>query len=53
MPGMKEKESSKKWLARAMAYAEEPSRAKFGQHISQRLATANAWPIGAVRSDLR
>jgi len=53
MPGMKEKESSKKGFACAMAYAEEPSRAKFGQRISQRLAMANAWPIRAVRSDLR
>jgi len=49
---MKEKDSSKKGFAWAMAYA-APSRAKFGQRISQRLAMANAWPIRAVRSDLR
>jgi hypothetical protein len=49
---MKEKESSKKGFACAMAYAEEPARAKFGQRISQRFAMANAWPIRAVRSYL-
>jgi hypothetical protein len=53
MPGMKEKESSKKGFACAMSYTEKPSRAKFGQRICQRLAMANAWPIRAVRSDLR
>ena len=42
MPGMKEKESSKKGFACAMAYTEEPTRSKFGQRISQRLAMANA-----------
>jgi hypothetical protein len=49
---MKEKESSKKGFACVMAYAEEPSRAKFGQRISRRLAMANAWPSWAVRSYL-
>jgi hypothetical protein len=50
---MKEKGSSKKWFACAMASAEEPTRAKFGQRISLRFAIANAWPIRAVRSYLR
>jgi hypothetical protein len=50
---MNEKESSKKGFACMMAYTEEPSRSKFGQRISRRLAMANAWPIGAVRSYLR
>jgi hypothetical protein len=53
MPGMKEKESSKKRFACAMAYTEEPTQVKFGQRICQRLAMATAWPIRAVRSYLR
>ena len=53
MPGMKEKESSKKGFACAMAYTEEPTQAKVGQRICQRLAMAIAWPIRAVRSYLR
>jgi len=50
---MKEKGNSKKWFACAMASAEEPTRAKFGQRISQRIEMANAWPSRAVRSYLR
>ena len=34
MPGMKEKESSKKGFACAMAYTEEPTRAKFRQRMA-------------------